>query len=219
MGSKLPHLSLSLLSSLISTPSTTPTSLLSSLQTLEPRASITTVDTATTETLSTYYTLYLLTLILVDDLPEARALTYRIDSQLLHNDPAIISAYRVLQSVWSKDYVAFHQTMQNAPWGDITSILASQVLQKHRTTTLSLISTAYTSIPPDVAQKYLGASDEQLAVKMLVEESPEFGWSLNDQGFLVRNESGGINGVKQQGRPKQGEIGRLAELGGFLSDV
>ncbi|KAF3174257.1 hypothetical protein TWF225_003678 [Orbilia oligospora] len=218
MGSKLPQLSLPLLKSLLS-PSTIPTSLLSSLQSLEPRASITTVDSSTSEILSNYYSLYLLTLILVDDLTEARALTNRIDTQLLHNDAAIISSYRVLQAVWSKDYVAFHQTMQGAPWGDITAVLAERVLQKHRTTTLSLLSTAYTSIPPELAQKYLGVSDEQRTVKMLVEENPEFGWSLNDQGFLVRNESGGINTVKQEGRAKEGEIGRLAGLGGFLSDV
>ncbi|KAF3192058.1 hypothetical protein TWF106_008486 [Orbilia oligospora] len=218
MGSKLPQLSLPLLKSLLS-PSTTPTSLLSSLQSLEPRASITTVDSSTSEILSNYYSLYLLTLILVDDLTEARALTNRIDTQLLHNDAAIISSYRVLQAVWSKDYVAFHQTMQGAPWGEITAVLAGRVLQKHRTTTLSLLSTAYTSIPPELAQKYLGVSDEQRTVKMLVEENPEFGWSLNDQGFLVRNESGGINTVKQEGRAKEGEIGRLAGLGGFLSDV
>lgn len=218
MGTKLPPISLSLLKSFL-TPSATPTTLLTSLQTLEPRASITTVDSSTTETLSTYYSLYLLTLILVDDLPEARALTNRIDTQLLHNDPAIISSYRVLQAVWSKDYVAFHQTMQGAPWGEVTGVLAGRVLQKHRTTTLSLLSTAYTSIPPDLAQKYLGISDEQSAVKMLVEENPGSGWSPSDQGFLVKNESGGVNGVKQEGRAKEGEIGRLAGLGGFLSDV
>ncbi|KAK6352197.1 hypothetical protein TWF730_009027 [Orbilia blumenaviensis] len=221
MGSKIPHLTISLLTGLVSdTPSTTtPLSLLSSLQALEPRASITTIDASTTETLSTYYTLYILTLILVDDLPEGRALTHRIDTQLLHNDPAIISAYRVLQAVWSKDYVAFHQTMQGAPWGDLTAVLAARVLQKHRTTTLSLLSTAYTSIPPALAQKYLGISDEARTIKMLVEENPEYGWTVSDDGgFLVRNESVGVLG-KQASRAKEGEIGRLAGLGGFLSDV
>ncbi|KAK6523458.1 hypothetical protein TWF281_001440 [Arthrobotrys megalospora] len=220
MGSKLPQLSSSLLATLVSdsSSSSSPLSLLSSLSLLEPRAAITTVD-GNTEVLSTYYTLYILSLILVDDLPEARALTHRIDSQLLHNDPSIISAYRVLQAVWSKDYVAFHQTMQGAPWGDVTAVLASRVLQKHRTTTLSLLSTAYTSIPPSLAQKYLGISDEPRTVKMLVEENPGYGWSHNDQGFLVNSETGGTSGVKQQGRAKEGEIGRLATLGGFLSDV
>ncbi|KAK6499060.1 hypothetical protein TWF481_011629 [Arthrobotrys musiformis] len=214
MGSKLPALTLSHLTDLVSTPST----LLPQLQSLEPRATITTIDPSTTETLSTYYTLYILSLILADDLPEARALTHRIDSQLFHNDPLVISAYRILQAVWSKDYVAFHQTMQGAPWGDLTAVLAQRVLQKHRTTTLSLLSTAYTSIPPDVAQKYLGIADEPRTVKVLVEENPEYGWSLNDQGFLVKSESA-VGGLKRQERSKVGEIGRLAVLGGFLSDV
>ncbi|KAF3923180.1 hypothetical protein ABW20_dc0109204 [Dactylellina cionopaga] len=224
MGSKIPPLTSTLLASLVADSTSTPSTLLSSLTTLEPRAAITTVDQTNTEVLSTYYTLYILTLILTDDLTEARSLTHRIDSQLLHNDPSIISAYRVLQAVWSKDYVTFHQTVQNAPWGEITAVLAGRVLQKHRTATLSLLSTAYTSLPPSLAKDYLGIADEPRTVKMLVEENPTLGFYFNDEkGFLVRDDTKGVNSgvdAKRNGRRAQeGEIGRLAGLGGFLSDV
>ncbi|KAK6531964.1 hypothetical protein TWF694_003127 [Orbilia ellipsospora] len=228
MGSKLPPLTQTLLSSLVADyPSSGPSPLLSALQTLEPRAQITTLDPSSTDVLSTYYTLYILALILTPDadgggLPEARSLTHRIDSQLLHNDPLVISAYRVLQALWSKDYVIFHQTLQNAPWNDTTAVIASEVLQTHRAATLALLSTAYTSLPPSLAQNYLGISDQQRTVKTLTEENPQSGFWFNaEKGFLENSSGPGVSkgGIgKTGGWKKEGEIGRLAGLGGFLSD-
>ncbi|EPS37275.1 hypothetical protein H072_9073 [Dactylellina haptotyla CBS 200.50] len=221
MGSKLPPLTSTLLASLVADSSSSSPALLSALQTLEPRAQITTLDPTSSDVLSTFYASYILALLLCDDLPEARALSHRIDAQILHNDPAVISAYRVLQALWSKDYITFHQTMQNAPWGEVTAILASQVLQKHRTSTLNLLSTAYTSLPPSLAQKYLGVSDEPRTVKMLTEENPQSGFWFNaTKGFLVIPEGAkpGIN-ARAGNKATEGEIGRLAGLGGFLSDM
>ncbi|KAF3933882.1 hypothetical protein ABW19_dt0203246 [Dactylella cylindrospora] len=227
MGSKIPPLTTTLLQSLIADSSSSGddvTPLIAAFSTLEPRASITTIDPSSSEALSTYYACYILALVLDDDLNEARHLTYRIDSSLLRNDPVIISTYRLLQSLWQKDYVAFHQTIQNAPWGDVTTVLVSRVLQKHRTSTLRLLSTAYTALPPSLAQKYLGISDEGRTIKILVEENSSLGWSFDaEQGVLTRTESDGIIGTGgsskvKRGAAKEGEIARLAGLGGFLSD-
>ncbi|EWC44906.1 hypothetical protein DRE_00965 [Drechslerella stenobrocha 248] len=223
MGSKVPSLSTALLADLLAdtcpSAASAPDALITALADLEPRASITTVDASTTEALSAYYSAYVLALLLANDITEARYLCHRIDNSLLAADAATLAATHVLQALWSKDYLAFHETMQTAPWGDVATVLASRLLQSHRTQTIHLLTTAYTSLPPSLAQRYLGISDEPRAVKMLVEEHPHLGWSFDaDSGLLVRATDAPAASGKTRRLAKQGELGRLAVLGGFLSD-
>ncbi|KAK6337986.1 hypothetical protein TWF696_001458 [Orbilia brochopaga] len=221
MGSKCPPLTTTLLSSVLADASPSaaspPDALVDALASLEPRAGITTVDASTTEALSAYYSSYILALLLANDISEARHLAHRIDSTLLAGDAAVQAATSVLAAVSSKDYVTFHDTMQTAPWGDVATVIASRLLQSHRTQTIQLLSTAYTSLPPSLAARYLGTTDEPRTVAMLVDDNPSLGWSFDaDNGVLRINKS---RGAGRTGRlAKDGEIGRLAGLGGFLSD-
>ncbi|KAJ6258686.1 hypothetical protein Dda_6735 [Drechslerella dactyloides] len=221
MGSKIPPLTTTLLSSLLAdtapSAASPPESLVAALASLEPRAGITTVDASTTDALSAYYSSYILALLLANDLSEARHLAHRIDSSLLASDAAVQAATSVLAAVRSKDYVAFHDTMQSAPWGDVATVIASRLLQTHRTQTLHLLTTAYTSLPPTLAARYLGTTDEPRTIAMLVDDNPSLGWSFDADSGVLRVTAG--SDAVGRGRPaKEGEIGRLAGLGGFLSD-
>ncbi|KAF3904582.1 hypothetical protein ABW21_db0203307 [Orbilia brochopaga] len=223
MGSKTPPLTPTLLSSILAdaspsaSTSSSPDALVSALASLEPRAQITTVDASTTEALSAYYSSYILALLLANDISEARHLAHRVDNALITNDAAVQAATSVLAAVGSRDYVTFHDTMQTAPWGDVATVIASRLLQAHRTQTIQLLSSAYTSLPPSLAARYLGTTDEPRTVSMLVDDNPSLGWTFDaDNGVLRVNKS---RGVGRTGRlAKDGEIGRLAGLGGFLSD-
>lgn len=131
-------LTIPLLQSLVSPLSTQPPrsqalqTLISSLQILESTASITTIGSTTSEVLGTYYALYILSLLLDDDLEEARYLTHRIDPTLLNNDAIVISAYRVLQSLYGRwEMEGFHGAMMGGSgesWGSLVGVVAILLL-------------------------------------------------------------------------------------------
>lgn len=102
-----------------------------------------------------------------------------------------------------------------APWGEIVGVLAQRLLAHKREKTLALLSTAYTSIPPSIAGRYLGVADEAEIIKELTEKH---GWEYDkSKGLLLPRTN--ENADRSRSGATEGEIGRLTAIVGHLSEL
>ncbi|KAH0564792.1 hypothetical protein GP486_001821 [Trichoglossum hirsutum] len=206
--------------------------------------------------LSQYYSSYLLALIITGDLyvkvyaeirntesfkshqllivlfyrNEARFLTHRFPPTLSDTDEVLISCKNLLRAVWSKQNPLVYQILEGSPWPDPIRPLVRSYLENFRENSFNLLSRAYTSLPPSLANQYLGltpqkgdnlangidASSDALVVKQLTSR----GWKWDaPSGLLLPFKP--ENTAKGDAAPwgSSGDtMGRLVGLVGFLSE-
>ncbi|KAF8467766.1 COP9 signalosome, partial [Kalaharituber pfeilii] len=236
------ELTLEYIASLTTSTEVTPQALVELLADLEASALTAPRNEQSRELLSTYYSVLLLSLLLVDDINEARFLSKRIASSLIPNAPSNVSpplseltaypliplTYNLLRAVYTRSYSTIYDILLETPWPPIIEPVAMAFLEHFRRKTFKLLSYAYTTITPSQAAKYLGFVDSEKAIleKLLAE-----GWEWDgDQGLLktVVKEGGedlvgGVivgSGVIAGGEPgKDGRIKRLTGLVTHLTEL
>ncbi|RPB24741.1 hypothetical protein L211DRAFT_807303 [Terfezia boudieri ATCC MYA-4762] len=188
----------------------------------------------TTDLISTYYSAFLLSLLLIDDVNEARFLSKRISSHLAHTLPSqrptpvsdltayplIPPTYNLLKAVYTRSYSSIYNTLLSTPWSPELQPLASMFLEHFRRKTFKLLSYAYTTITPSQAATYLGFQNEseQVVLQKLMAE----GWVWDgDQGLLKtvakEDDEDDVGGVISQA--KGGNDGRIERLTGLVTHL
>ncbi|KAI9787393.1 MAG: hypothetical protein M1816_007526 [Peltula sp. TS41687] len=203
---------------LTTTPPLSDDQLYSILSTLEPGAALLVtddggVDPSDLPLLQLYYTAHLFSLLLINDLNEARFVTHRFPPPLLaQRDPVLLAATDLLRAVWARRYPAvyFYLGVHGIPAPDGTSTtnspqwpaelrpLVQRYLEHFRGATVELLGRAYTSVPVKLVGWFLGVDVE-------VDDDDD----ENDEG----KEMEGVQGEQGQGQGKQK---RTEELVAFL---
>lgn len=232
-----PTFSIEYITTLITSTKLSPHILVEFLADLEASAITTPLTEQTIDLISTYYSAFLLSLLLVDDVNEARFLSKRIASHLaptlpsqlptpvsdLTAYPLIPPTYNLLKAVYTRSYSSIYNTLLRTPWSPELQPLASTFLEHFRRKTFKLLSYAYTTITPSQAATYLGFENEneQVVLEKLLAE----GWMWDgDQGLLKtvvkEDEDEDVGGVISQAKGgKDGRIERLTGLVTHLTEV
>ncbi|KAF8426270.1 COP9 signalosome [Tirmania nivea] len=232
-----PTFSVEYITSLITSTKLTPHLLVELLADLEPSAITTSLTEQTVNLISTYYSAFLLSLLLVDDVNEARFLSKRISSHLaptlpsqlptpvsdLTAYPLIPPAYNLLKAVYTRSYGSIYNILLSTPWSPELQPLASAFLEHFRRKTFKLVSYAYTTITPNQAATYLGFENE--SEEVVLEKLMAEGWMWDgDQGLLktvaTEDDDDDVGGVISQAKGgKDGRIERLTGLVTHLTEV
>ncbi|KAI5808164.1 COP9 signalosome [Peziza echinospora] len=188
------------------------------------------------ELFSLYYSAYIISLLLDDDVNEARFLSKRIASNLpstttdadFSEYPLIPPTYKLLQAVYTRSYSSIYTILLTTLWTPPIQPLVLRFLEHFRRKTFGLLSYAYTTITPSKAATYLGFQDddEQLVVEKLTIE----GWIWDEDQGLFRTVNRGededdirggtsLSNVKGGGGGAPGKDGRIKRLTGLVTHL
>ncbi|KAI5789113.1 COP9 signalosome [Geopyxis carbonaria] len=158
-----------------------PTILIEAFAGLEATAQ---TDPTVTELLPAFYSSYLLLLFLDEDLAEARFLVQRIPTHVLI-DHILTNGIDLLRALCSRSYPSVYQFLLNSVWPSTIIPLRNRFLKQFQKRTSSLLTTAYTSISPQLAAEYMGlpTSSDDMGVDALVGEQ----WFMNDHPGVLQS--------------------------------
>ncbi|KAL1854708.1 hypothetical protein Plec18167_008626 [Paecilomyces lecythidis] len=183
----LPQLSKERLAEVL-TSAPSPSALYDALSHYETDAGLLFTDNEVTgdaELLSVFYSSYLVSLLLINEIPEARMLTHRMPPTLVAKDQTLQNSIALLQAVWQNDHVQVYKVLRELPWPGPLKGIVQAYERSFQEKTFHDISRAYEAIRPETAAAYLGYSGES-ADTTLTESCTKRGWIWDEEEKLLR---------------------------------
>ncbi|EED16070.1 COP9 signalosome subunit 8 (CsnH), putative [Talaromyces stipitatus ATCC 10500] len=134
--------------------------------------------------LTPFYSSFLFSHLLIDEIQEARALTQRIPTTLIQNDPVVQRSIAVLRSIYQNKYSETYGLLRTQPWPEPVNIIVQRFDSYYTERSFRNISRIYESIRPKVAAEYLGLESNSELMDILVKKGWE--WDADKEVFRPR---------------------------------
>ncbi|KAF5015320.1 hypothetical protein F66182_13390 [Fusarium sp. NRRL 66182] len=138
--------------------------------------------TGDAKVLTAYYSSFLFSHLLIDEIQEARALTQRIPSTLIQNEPVVQRSIAILRSIYQNKFSETYALLRGQPWPKPVDIVVERFDAYYTEKSFRNISRIYESIRPEVAAEYLGLQNNAELTDILVKR----GWEWNAEKELFR---------------------------------
>jgi len=147
------------------------------------------------ESLSTFYASYFISLLLIDQIFEARMLTSRMPPTMRKDDLALQNCQMLLRALWQYQYPAVYRILRELPWPDPLKGVVQKYDAYFVDKTFKDISRTYEAIRPEVAAEYLGleyatkgalGENANEHIPALIESLTERGWNWDADGGVLR---------------------------------
>ncbi|KAM5477213.1 hypothetical protein MauCBS54593_000486 [Microsporum audouinii] len=143
--------------------------------------------------LSTYYSSYLISLLLEDDIHEARVLLRRAPISLLESDSVMRSLPALVQAVWTGDHKTVYEILKTSPWHEMAKPLVQSYADHYRNKVIDDISISYKSIRLPTIESKLGLEPDSDAMQdtgddvpsQLIQDLSAKGWIYDPASKLM----------------------------------
>ncbi|PCG96325.1 COP9 signalosome, subunit CSN8 [Penicillium occitanis (nom. inval.)] len=158
--------------------------------------------------LTAFYSSFLFSHLLIDEIQEARALTQRIPSALIQNDPVIQRSIAILRSIYQNKFSETYALLRGQPWPTPVDVIVQRFDAHYTEKSFRNVSRIYESIRPEVAAEYLGLQNNTELIDILVKR----GWEWDADKDLFRPHVPDEHVKAGKSRPSLDQISRVVGL-------
>ncbi|EFR02075.1 hypothetical protein MGYG_05078 [Nannizzia gypsea CBS 118893] len=169
------------------------------------------------EFFSTYYSSYLISLLLDDDVHEARMIFRRLPHAILEHDALMQSLEKLLRAVAMRDHGTVYEILKTAPWHKITEPLVQSYTVHYRNKVIDDTSLSYKSVRLPTIESKLGLEQDSDAMQddtgddvpsQLIQDLSAKGWTYDAVSKLIHPAKPAMQ-VDAQERIRLGQISAL----------
>eukprot|EP01098_Paradermamoeba_levis_P009021 TRINITY_DN3732_c0_g1_i1.p1 TRINITY_DN3732_c0_g1~~TRINITY_DN3732_c0_g1_i1.p1 ORF type:complete len:203 (+),score=66.19 TRINITY_DN3732_c0_g1_i1:97-705(+) len=107
-----------------------------------------------------FYDIHLLSLLIVNDLTNAKFLWKRVPKEVKAATPELASLWAIGKNMWTRNYPEVFVSLNNPNWSAHLVPLIAKLSETFRARTLTLLSKAYSSLSVSDSASYLGLNNE-----------------------------------------------------------